>query len=304
MQRTVLADRVAQHEIEDAARIVIEFAIAMNGRGDACLEISTDGIFGFAQQSFRISSLDSAYVIFHGQRFPMQEITTASDAVGFALLFQSRMRLEPWGDVPLETRVGIHAGEYLVTEQAGVRRVVGQVADLASRIMSLALGGQILMTRQVFNDARQYVRIDPGFLEGAPPILWIEHGPYQPKGGDIPNRDREESSTARRVRQYQKYLKVNKPVFTIDYCLKPENAKRVYEASRAAGFVRCGPSGSSGDGRGSGVRPDASVAPTMGRPPPGSAPLAPQPPSARSRASALVRCASAKSLGEVLRNWV
>lgn len=59
----------------------------------------------------------------------------------------------------------------------------------------------------------------------------------KPKGGDIPNRDKDESSTARRVRQYQKYLKANKPVFTIDYCLKPGNAKRVYEASRAAGFV-------------------------------------------------------------------
>ncbi len=59
----------------------------------------------------------------------------------------------------------------------------------------------------------------------------------KPRGGDIPNRDKEESSTARRVEQYKKFLKAGKPVFTIDYCLKPENARRVYEASRAAGFV-------------------------------------------------------------------
>lgn len=57
------------------------------------------------------------------------------------------------------------------------------------------------------------------------------------KGGDLPNHDKGESSTARRVEQYKKYLKAGKPVFTIDYCLKPENAKKVYDASRAAGFV-------------------------------------------------------------------
>ena len=59
----------------------------------------------------------------------------------------------------------------------------------------------------------------------------------RPKGGDIPNRDKDESSTARRIEQYKKYLKANKPVFTIDYCLKPENAKKVYATSRGAGFV-------------------------------------------------------------------
>lgn len=59
----------------------------------------------------------------------------------------------------------------------------------------------------------------------------------KPKGGDIANRYKDESSTARRIEQYKKYLAAGKPVFTIDYCLKAENAKRVYEASRAAGFV-------------------------------------------------------------------
>ena len=59
----------------------------------------------------------------------------------------------------------------------------------------------------------------------------------KPKGGDIPNRSKDESSTPRRIEQYRKYLKAGKPVFTIDYCLKPENAAKVYAASRAAGFV-------------------------------------------------------------------
>jgi cysteinyl-tRNA synthetase len=59
----------------------------------------------------------------------------------------------------------------------------------------------------------------------------------KPAGGDIPNRYKDESSTAALVKQYQKYLRAGKPVFTIDYCLKPENATKVYAASRAAGFV-------------------------------------------------------------------
>ena len=59
----------------------------------------------------------------------------------------------------------------------------------------------------------------------------------KPKGGDIANKYKDESSTGRRIEQYKKYLKAGRPVFTIDYCLKAENAKRVYEASRGAGFV-------------------------------------------------------------------
>ena len=56
-------------------------------------------------------------------------------------------------------------------------------------------------------------------------------------GGDIPNRGKEESSTAGRLATYQKYLRAGKPVFTIDYCLKPENAQRVYQEARKAGLV-------------------------------------------------------------------
>jgi cysteinyl-tRNA synthetase len=56
-------------------------------------------------------------------------------------------------------------------------------------------------------------------------------------GGDIPNRYKDDSSTDALVRQYGKYLHLNKPVFTIDYCLKPANARAVYTVSRAAGFV-------------------------------------------------------------------
>jgi cysteinyl-tRNA synthetase len=55
-----------------------------------------------------------------------------------------------------------------------------------------------------------------------------------PKGGDIANMD---GSPESRLAQYRKFLNAGIPVFTIDYCLKPENAARVYEASKNAGMV-------------------------------------------------------------------
>lgn len=57
------------------------------------------------------------------------------------------------------------------------------------------------------------------------------------KGGDIPNQDKDEYGSERLIAQYGKYLRAGRPVFTIDYCLRPANAQRVYAASRAAQFV-------------------------------------------------------------------
>jgi serine/threonine-protein kinase len=109
---------------------------------------------------------------------------TASDAVRFALMFQARMTLEPWGPRPITTRVGIHIGEVAIVDMAGRRDVVGFSADVAARIMSLALGKQILLTRLAFNDARQFVSQAPDVLHGAPPLRWMAHGPYLFKGSD------------------------------------------------------------------------------------------------------------------------
>jgi cysteinyl-tRNA synthetase len=57
------------------------------------------------------------------------------------------------------------------------------------------------------------------------------------KAGDVPNRFKDESSTAGMIKQYRKYLAAGKPVFTIDYCLKPENAKQVYQDAARAGLI-------------------------------------------------------------------
>ena len=56
-------------------------------------------------------------------------------------------------------------------------------------------------------------------------------------GGDLPNKYDDEYATPRLIQQYHKYRKLGLPVFTCDYCLKQGNAQKVYQASRAQGFV-------------------------------------------------------------------
>ncbi|CAN5632702.1 hypothetical protein BH09PLA1_BH09PLA1_06380 [soil metagenome] len=113
-------------------------------------------------------------------------LPTASDAVRFALRFQTRMKLEPWQPQAIATRVGIHIGEVQLMDMAGRADVLGLSADIAARIMSLATGGQILLTASAFNDARQFVNASPEALQDTPPLKWIAHGPYLFKGSDEP----------------------------------------------------------------------------------------------------------------------
>ena len=117
----------------------------------------------------------------------LAEFGTSSQAVNAALAFEYLLSVEPWGNSPLLVRAGIHQGEVLVeaTHDSGQEQLVGLAVDLAARVMGLAMGGQILMTRSVFDDARQYVRRHPdvgGALAKNPPIRWVAHGRYMFKG--------------------------------------------------------------------------------------------------------------------------
>lgn len=86
-------------------------------------------------------------------------------------------------------------------------------------------------------DAR-YARLIDGvgfedtWFSGAADAGWDD-----PNGGDIANADTGGDSPAGRIKQYQKFLRAGVVVFTIDYCLKPENAARVYAASTRAGLI-------------------------------------------------------------------
>jgi cysteinyl-tRNA synthetase len=59
------------------------------------------------------------------------------------------------------------------------------------------------------------------------------------KAGDLhgDERHQDEFSTANRIKQSSKYLDLDIPVFTVDYCISEQNAKYVYSESRKSGFI-------------------------------------------------------------------
>ncbi len=110
--------------------------------------------------------------------------SSVGHAVSAALLFQWLMTKETWPH-PFKSRVGVHLGEV----EEGHSQVTGQAdfissaIDQASRTMSLAVGGQILLTRTVYESARSVVREHPAVAAAPPPKLtWMAHGAYLFKG--------------------------------------------------------------------------------------------------------------------------
>ena len=119
-------------------------------------------------------------------------LNSSSDAVNTALRLQYRLHSEICEGEPMAVRIGLHSGEITEMQEAirGETRAVGMAINLAARIMDLAAEGQILMTRAVFDDARQFTRHYPD-MEGVDPadlpaLLWPAYGRYIFKGNDEP----------------------------------------------------------------------------------------------------------------------
>jgi serine/threonine protein kinase/class 3 adenylate cyclase len=114
--------------------------------------------------------------------------TRPSDGVKFSLLLQRHMR-----ELVAETghnlcdRIGLHVGEVLIAEHAGkgdTRDLYGIQVDICARVVSLAQGTQILMTRFAFDSARQVLKGEE--LDGVGPLVWLNHGRYRLKGIEDP----------------------------------------------------------------------------------------------------------------------
>ncbi len=109
-----------------------------------------------------------------------------SEAVNAALRFQHEMRSYPWEMDAPRTRIGIHVGEGVVVKGAepGKIDIQGHAVDLCSRVMSIGLGGQILLTRHAYDDGLQFVRKHPQVPESSKPmeLRWVFHGRYRFKG--------------------------------------------------------------------------------------------------------------------------
>lgn len=112
------------------------------------------------------------------------EFPTPSEAVRAALRFQYLLHAE--GRSPV--RVGLHSGEVRSQKDpaTGREKPFGPAVDLAARIMLLAAPCQILMTRAVFGEARQFLREHPappdeGMTMGVPlpRLAFLFHGRYR-----------------------------------------------------------------------------------------------------------------------------
>jgi hypothetical protein len=108
-----------------------------------------------------------------------------SDAARFALGLRHRNRqFGAEAGVKLEDRIGVHAGEVFVQDQAGEAKLFGSQVDVCGRVVNLAQGGQILMTRFVFDNARAVLcGTDVETVSG---LSWVSHGPYALKGIEEP----------------------------------------------------------------------------------------------------------------------
>jgi len=109
--------------------------------------------------------------------FPMP-----SEAVKCALALQGRLRQFNQGRAaPVQDRFGLHLGEVVIEETGpGQRNVHGMQVDTCARVMSLAQPAQILLTRPVFDNARQSLKGEE--IEGAGPLTWLNHGRFELKG--------------------------------------------------------------------------------------------------------------------------
>jgi class 3 adenylate cyclase len=101
-----------------------------------------------------------------------------SDAVRFALIAQRQVRgLAQERKIKLLDRVGIHLGEVVIEEHVQGHKpkdLYGSQIDLCARVMGLAQGGQILLTRAVFDSARQALKGEE--LDELTELKWLNHG--------------------------------------------------------------------------------------------------------------------------------
>ena len=105
-----------------------------------------------------------------------------ADAVRFALRLQHQLRwLARESSHPIRDRIGIHLGEVVVEQEAGeAHDLHGLHVDLAARVMGLAKGDQILLSRAAFDSARN--AFGDGELEDLGQLNWLSHGTYSLAG--------------------------------------------------------------------------------------------------------------------------
>ena len=116
-------------------------------------------------------------------------LPSPKDAVESALRLQHRLTGEVCEGKPMTLRIGLHMGAITeLRERSSLnRRAVGMAINLASHVMQMGEAGQILLTRSIYEEGRQFVRSHPDADASAPDNLkveWQSHGLFKVKGQD------------------------------------------------------------------------------------------------------------------------
>ncbi len=136
-------------------------------------------ILGHFKEGEEISTAgDSFFIIF----------SKPSDAVKFTLQLQAGLRaLAGETSQPILDRIGIHVGEVLIEQVGDASRpkdLYGIQVDTCARVMSLAEGGQVLLSRSSFDSARQVLKGER--IPEVGQLAWLRHGLCVLKGLDEP----------------------------------------------------------------------------------------------------------------------
>ena len=111
---------------------------------------------------------------------------TPAEGVLAAIRFQRALKNEAWGSSPVVVRIGLDVGQITYLKEGERTRIVGLPVDTAARFMGLAQPGQILLTRTVFENARQYLRTFDDDPQGPAELRWNAYGYYAFKGLEDP----------------------------------------------------------------------------------------------------------------------
>jgi class 3 adenylate cyclase len=111
---------------------------------------------------------------------------TPAEGVLAAIRFQRALKNEAWGSSPVVVRIGLDVGQITYLKEGERTRIVGLPVDTAARFMGLAQPGQVLLTRTVFENARQYLRTFDDDPQGPAELRWNAYGYYAFKGLEDP----------------------------------------------------------------------------------------------------------------------
>ncbi|MBW7906953.1 MAG: protein kinase [Phycisphaerae bacterium] len=111
---------------------------------------------------------------------------TPAEGVLAAIRFQRALKNEAWGSSPVLVRIGLDIGQITYLKEGERTRIVGLPVDTAARFMGLAQPGQTLLTRTVFENARQYLRTFDDDPQGPVELRWNAYGYYAFKGLEDP----------------------------------------------------------------------------------------------------------------------